>query len=124
MNKELKGIFIIIGNSIGAGLLGMPIICNLTGFIPSIIIMLFTALYMNITAKMIIQANFIYQLDNIIDLSEKVLGKKIKIISSIIFTLLFTTILSAYISKGGNLIQELILISTNLNQKTIKYFNY
>ena len=95
----------------------MPIICNLTGFIPSIIIMLFTALYMNITAKMIIQANFIYQLDNIIDLSEKVLGKKIKIISSIIFTLLFTTILSAYISKGGNLIQELILISTNLNIK-------
>ena len=118
MTKSINGIFIIISNSIGAGLLGMPIICSITGFIPSVILMLLIAIYMNMMARSIIKTSIIYKSNNILHLSEKTIGKSFKIIGLIIYILLFTSILSAYISKSEDLIQEILNLFTNINIKS------
>ena len=119
---NVNGIFIIIANSIGAGLFGIPITCHLAGFLPSVIIMLVIALYMNITAKLIIKINFIYKSNDIIDVSNKNLGNTVKIINICVFILLFSAILAAYLSKSADLSKMMLdqLISFNIN----KYFYY
>ncbi len=113
MKKIFTGILIIVSSSIGAGILGMPITCSLAGFIPSVIIMLLTVLYMNILAKIIIKLFFVTNSTDLTNIFEKILSKKFSKIGDIIYCFLFISINSAYISKSTELIQ---IIAENITK--------
>ncbi|HFL8824235.1 MAG TPA: aromatic amino acid transport family protein [Candidatus Azoamicus sp. OHIO1] len=121
MKNISNGILIVAGNCIGAGMLGMPVVCGISGFIPSTIIMIIVLLYMNIISKIILKANFLFKADNIVILAEKQLGIFGKTITAILFILLFQSLLIAYISKSGELVQGIIKNITKI-EYDIKYY--
>jgi tyrosine-specific transport protein len=108
MFKNLDGIFIVISSCIGAGILGMPVVCNLIGIFPSIILMFLIALYMLYLAKIIVKLSFYTKTYDLFLSIDKILGKNFKLLSFVIFIFLFLLILSAYISKCGDLLHNLL----------------
>lgn len=117
MKSNINGILIIIGSSIGAGVLGMPITCSLVGLIPSLIIMLIVALYMNETAKIITRLLIKTQSDDLSVAFKKNLSTPNYTISLITYSFLFITIIAAYISKSSTLLKTIIdtTVYTNIN---------
>jgi tyrosine-specific transport protein len=117
MKSKINGILIIIGSSIGAGVLGMPITCSLVGLIPSLIIMLIVALYMNETAKIITRLLIKTQSDDLSVAFKKNLSTSNYKISLITYSFLFITIIAAYISKSSTLLKTIIdnAVYTNIN---------
>ncbi|HIH2762872.1 MAG TPA: aromatic amino acid transport family protein [Candidatus Azoamicus sp.] len=117
MKNNINGILLIIGSSIGAGALGMPIPCSLAGLIPSLIIMLLVALYMNETAKIIINLLIKTDSDDLSLALKKNLSSKNYKLSLITYSFLFITIIAAYIAKSSTLLKTLIdtTICVNIN---------
>lgn len=120
MKNSINGILIIIGSSIGAGALGMPITCSLAGLIPSLIIMLLVALYMSETAKLIINLLIKTNSDDLSIAFKKNLSSRNYKISLITYIFLFTTIIAAYIAKSSTLLKTMIdtTMYTNININT------
>ena len=117
MKNNINGILIIIGSSIGAGVLGMPITCSLIGLIPSLILMLMIALYMNETAKIITRLLIKTQSEDLSIALKKNLSTSNYTISVITYSFLFITIIAAYISKSSTLLKTIIDTTsyTNIN---------
>ena len=119
---NLTGVFVIVANSIGAGLFGIPITSCLAGFFPSMVVMLFIALYMSLTASLIIKISFAYNLSDIINITKYAVNKYFYALSVFIFFILFSSILSAYLSKCADLSKIIFdsIIKFDIN-KTIYY---
>ncbi|WP_176604901.1 aromatic amino acid transport family protein [Candidatus Azoamicus ciliaticola] len=117
MKNNINGILIIIGSSIGAGVLGMPITCSLVGLIPSVILMLIIALYMSETAKIITRLLIKTQSEDLSVAFKKNLSTSNYTISLITYGFLFITIIAAYISKSSTLLKTIIDTTayTNIN---------
>lgn len=117
MKNNINGILLIIGSSIGAGALGMPITCSLAGLIPSLIIMLIVALYLNETAKIIINLLIKTNSDDLSLALKKNLSSKNYKLSLITYSFLFITIIAAYIAKSSTLLKTILdtTISVNIN---------
>jgi len=115
MKKKINGVLIIIGSSIGAGALGMPITCTLAGLLPSLITMLLVALYMKEIAKIIINLLILTKSDDLSIALKKNLSKKDYNLSLLAYSFLFTTITAAYISKSGTLLKIILDTTININ---------
>ena len=79
MKKEgsiLGGVLLIAGCCIGAGMLALPVVTGIGGFIPSIILMVFIWLFMATTGMLLLEANLALGVNlSLISLAEKTLGK-------------------------------------------------
>ncbi len=92
--------FLIVGTSIGAGILGLPLETGLAGFSPSLISLITVWALMTLTGWI-----FIYKLnystknfDNFASLYEEELGTWAKVINTIAYFLTFYGLLVAYLS--------------------------
>ena len=71
----LGGILLIAGSCIGAGMLALPVVTGVGGFVPSIAIFLFTWLFMSTTGLLLLEANLTLGYDlSLISLAQKTLG--------------------------------------------------
>lgn len=95
----------------------MPITCSLAGLIPSLIIMLIVALYLNETAKIIINLLIKTNSDDLSLALKKNLSSKNYKLSLITYSFLFITIIAAYIAKSSTLLKTILdtTISVNIN---------
>lgn len=116
MKNIINGVLIIIGSSIGAGILGMPITSSLAGFIPSAIIMIAVAIYMAEISKIIIILFNETKINDLTIIFKEKISKNYYILGVLIYTFLFLSIMAAYISKSGDLLQ---LIVNNLTKLKI-----
>lgn len=96
--KVFGGMFLIAGCCIGAGMLGLPVILGICGFIPSLILLCITWIYMTFTGLLLIEINGWFNSQvNIISMVNRGLGSVAKFISLILYLLLFYSLLVAYI---------------------------
>jgi tyrosine-specific transport protein len=115
MKRKLNGFsivavsFLITGQLVGAGILGIPVIAGITGFFPALIIMtvlcmsmLFTALVLGKEASDKADDYFSFP-----SLYEEYLGKIVKWIAIGINMLLLYGLLTAYIAGGTSIISSL-----------------
>lgn len=105
----LGGILLISGSSIGAGMLGLPLVTGVAGFYPSIALFIFCWAFMTSTGYLFLEVNLSFGEDvHIVTIADKTLGKWGKIIAWIVYLFLFYCLLTAYVSATGIFITNLI----------------
>lgn len=102
-NHLLGGILLVAGTSIGVGMLALPVVTALGGFIPSLIIYLISWIFMVGIALLIVEACLWLPKDaNLISISQKLLGTKGAVACWILYLFLFYCIMIAHMAIGGN----------------------
>jgi tyrosine-specific transport protein len=105
----LGGILLITGSCVGAGMLGLPIITGLSGFIPSLSMFLLVWLFMLVTGFLLVEANgWFSKKVNFISIVSHTLGKKGKVLCLVTCLFLFYSLLVAYIAGSGSLFSSLM----------------
>lgn len=101
------GVLLIAGCCIGAGMLGLPVFSALAGFIPSVLLFLFSWLFMLATGLLLLEATLYFKDDvNIITMAGRTIGPLGKIVGWAGFLFLFYALMVAYISGTGELVVD------------------
>lgn len=107
--KTINATFLIVGTSIGAGMLGLPVETGRGGFFPSLLFLVVNWLIMTGTALLLVELLAKYKGNvNFITLSEKILGASFKMITFVIYIALFVSLTLAYAKGGGIFISDLL----------------
>lgn len=99
----IGGTLIIGGSCVGAGMLGLPIVTGLSGFYPSLVMLLISWAFMTTTALLVLEVNNWFSKDvNIISMVGLSLGKWGQRLSWILYLFLFYSLLVAYQAGIGS----------------------
>lgn len=108
-SKLIGGILLIVGTSIGGGMLALPVSTAEVGFSNSIFFLIFCWLIMTAGALLILEVNLRLPAgSNMISMAKSTLGLPGQIIAWITSLLLLYTLLSAYISGGSDVFNSLL----------------
>ena len=109
--KFIGGIFLIVGTSIGGGMLALPIATASSGFINTSLFLVFCWAAMLLGALFMLEVNlWLPKGANLISMADKTLGLPGKVITWLSYLLLLYTLLSAYIAGGSDVFQSLLLL--------------
>ena len=109
MLKFIGGTLLIVGTSIGAGILALPVASAQSGFVASSIMLFFCWLIMTTSALMILEVNLWFPEDsNMISMAKHTLGKPGQVIAWIAYVMLLYGLLCAYISGGTDVFNSLL----------------
>ncbi|MFA6914874.1 MAG: aromatic amino acid transport family protein [Parachlamydiales bacterium] len=105
----LSGILIVSGTCIGAGMLALPVITGMAGFLPAIVISTLCWLFMLCTGMLFLEATlWLEDGANVMTLTGHFLGKLGKIAGGASFIFLYYCLLISYFSAGSGLCRSLI----------------
>jgi tyrosine-specific transport protein len=108
-SKLIGGILLVVGTSIGGGMLALPIAGAGGGFLYSSLLLLFCWMAMTFAAFLILEVNlWLPQNSNMISMAKKTLGVGGAIIAWITYLLLLYSLLSAYIAGGSDILHGLL----------------
>lgn len=106
--RNLGAILLIIGTSIGGGMLALPIATATMGFIPAIFYLFITWLMMALGALLILEVNaWLPETSNLISMAGKTIGKLGQGLAWITYLFLLYSLLSAYIAGGQDVVSTL-----------------
>ncbi len=109
MGKTIGGILLVVGISIGAGILALPVATAQSGFISSTILFFVCWSLMAYCALLILEVNlWLPENSNMISMAKKTLGKPGQLIAWISYLLLLYSLLAAYIAGGGDVLHHLL----------------
>jgi tyrosine-specific transport protein len=109
-SKLLGGILLIVGTSIGAGMLALPLTTASLGFFGSVALLLACWAVMTYAAFLVLEVNlWMPQNSNLITMAKTTLGRPGLIVAWISTVALLYSILCAYISGGSDLMHHLIV---------------
>lgn len=119
MTKKAGSVFggtlLIIGSCIGAGMLGLPILTGIPGFLPSTVMLIIAWLFMLTTALLMVEIiGWFKKPVNLISMVEHTLGPVGKVLCWLLYLFLFYAILVAYISASGNHVNLIAKQSFNI----------
>ncbi|CAM4481112.1 MAG: Tyrosine-specific transport protein [Legionella sp.] len=108
-SKLIGGILLIVGTSIGGGMLALPVSTAEVGFTNSIFFLFFCWLVMTAGALLVLEVNLRLPAgSNMISMAKSTLGLPGQIIAWITYLFLLYTLLSAYISGGSDVFNNLL----------------
>ena len=112
MNRELIiGILLVAGTCIGGGMLALPVLTSLGGFIPSMVIFFLCWLFMAGTGLLFLEVCHWMDGDtNIVSMAGKTLGRKGKVFAWLLYLFMFYCLTLAYIVGCGNLVTQILPI--------------
>jgi tyrosine-specific transport protein len=109
MTKFIGGLLLIIGTSIGAGILALPVTTAQSGFISSTLLLFFCWAIMSLSALMILEVNLWFPQDsNMISMAKHTLGLPGEVLAWISYLLLLYALLCAYIAGGADVFGALL----------------
>jgi tyrosine-specific transport protein len=107
--KVIGGILMILGTSIGAGMLALPVASASAGFASSAVLLILCWLGMTIGAFLILEVILWLPEDtNLISMVKLTLGKPGQIIAWLSYLMLLYTLLCAYISGNSDVLQSIL----------------
>ncbi len=110
MNNQgslLGGTLLIAGTTIGGGMLALPVLTSLGGYLPSLVIYLLCWLFMAGTGLLFLEISLWMHKDaNIISMAETTLGKYGKAFAWMLYIFLFYCLIVAYIAGCGKYILD------------------
>lgn len=113
--KLLGSVLLIVGTSIGAGMLALPIVAAQLGFVGSVCMLIACWLLMTVSAFLLLEANLWMPLNsNLISMAKATIGPVGQLIAWVTYLLLLYSLLCAYIAGGSDLFHNLLL-AVNLN---------
>lgn len=108
-SKFIGGILLIVGTSIGGGMLALPVSTAEVGFTNSIFFLVMCWLVMTVGALLILEVNLRLPAgSNMVSMAKSTLGMPGQIIAWITYLLLLYTLLAAYISGGSDVMSGLL----------------
>lgn len=116
MNKDrllpgsvIGGMLLVAGSCIGAGMLALPILTGLSGFFPSLSMMLLSWGFMTFTGLLLVEVSgWFYGPTNLISMASQSLGMIGRWISWVTYLFLFYSLLVAYVAASGSIFSALI----------------
>lgn len=110
MNSKLVGgILLVIGSTIGAGILALPVATAELGFWGSLVLLTSAWFIMTICAFLILEVNLWLPVGtNLISMAGATLGKAGQSITWVVYLILLYSIICAYIAGGGDLFHYLL----------------
>ncbi len=106
--KTLNSALLVVGTSIGAGMLGLPVETGRGGLFFSIALLLINWAIMTFTALLLVELLVRFKKRvNFISLSDKILGPSFKIVTFAVYIGLFLSLTLAYTKGGGIFITDL-----------------
>ncbi len=110
MNFKLLGsILLIVGTTVGAGMLALPIATANTGFLGSLILLFGSWFVMTAGAFLLLEVNlWLPQNTNLISMARTTIGPVGQIISWVVYLLLLYSLLCAYMAGGSDLFDHLL----------------
>ncbi len=105
---RLLGITLLMaGSCIGAGMLALPVVTGLAGFVPAVVIFLIGWLFMTTTALLLLEVNvWLGSHVSIVSMAGRTLGKIGQAAAWILFCYLFYLLLIAYAAGSGALVAD------------------
>lgn len=108
-SRFIGGILLIVGTSIGAGMLALPVANAAAGFWSSTLFLFLCWAAMTAGAFYILEANlYLPPGKHMVSMASETLGKKGLLIAWLSYLLLMYSLLSAYISGGADVMQALL----------------
>lgn len=105
----LGGILLIAGSCIGAGMLALPVITGIAGFVPSMVMLVLAWLFMTSTSFLLLEANLSLGHNlSLVSIAEKTLGKTGKLLCWLLFIFLFYSLSIAYIAASGSILESIV----------------
>ena len=112
----ISSILLISGCCVGAGMLGLPVVSAMAGFMPSIVATLIAYLFAVITGLLLVEASLWFNHKvHLISLAEQMLGRIGKTVVWTFFLFLFYCLFVAYLSGGGELFSAFFSACFNMN---------
>lgn len=99
----IAAMFLIAGTCIGGGMLALPVVTGISGFLPSIVVMALVCLAMTLSGLLLLEANLWMKNEDahVITMSSVLLGPVGKIISWCIYLFISYASIVAYAAAGG-----------------------
>ena len=108
-SKFIGGILLIVGTSIGGGMLALPVSTAQVGFTNSIFFLILCWLIMTVGALLILEVNLrLPPGSNMVSMAKSTLGLPGQVIAWITYLLLLYTLLAGYISGGSDVFNGLL----------------
>jgi tyrosine-specific transport protein len=114
-NRQLGSILLIAGCSIGAGMLGIPVVTGAAGFIPSALLFFLAWAFMALSGLVLGELVLSYRETNVnlLTMAKDCLGETGRLVTSLLFVSLFYALMIAYILAAGMLISHFVPISAS-----------
>lgn len=110
-SKLIGGVLLIVGTSIGGGMLALPMATAAGGFLHSTLLFLAAWLVTVLAAFYILEVNLWLPAGaNLVSMAKATLGKGGQVITWLSYLLLLYSLLSAYTAGGADLVQGLFLL--------------
>lgn len=110
-NKVLGGILLIVGTSIGGGMLALPVATTGGGFIGSSLLLLACWLVMTLSAFLILEVNlWLPATSNMVSMAGATLGPVGQVGTWLTYLILHYCLLSAYIAGGTDVLHDLLAL--------------
>lgn len=117
----LSAIFLVAGTCVGGGMLALPVATGVSGFFPSIAIMLICWLAMTVTALLLIEVSlWMEEGVHLISMTARILGAPGKIVSWFLYLFICYASLIAYTAGGG--VQVALAINDYFNIPMLKEY--
>ncbi len=115
-SKILSGSLLIAGTTIGAGMLGIPLLTAQAGLYPALLITTLVWLFMLATGLLIVEAAlWMPPGSNILSMTGRLLGNKGRYIAGGLFLFLYYCLMIAYVAGGAPLFTSFIHAMTGLS---------
>ncbi|NBO24045.1 MAG: hypothetical protein EBU93_02245 [Chlamydiae bacterium] len=108
-SKVLSGSLLIAGTTIGAGMLGIPILTAQAGFYPGLLITTLVWLFMVLTGVLLLEVTlWMKERASFLSIAERFLGKPGKVITGFLFVFLYFSLMIAYFAAGAPLLGDFL----------------
>ncbi len=119
--KVLGGMLLLTGSCIGAGMLALPILTGIAGFVPSLLSFFLAWGFMTFTAFLVLEVTYWFKGSaNFVSMTEKSLGPWGRNVSAILYLFLFYALLVSYISASGLIFSQ--IFPSVFAEKTLSFF--
>lgn len=109
MIRLFGAILLIAGSCIGAGMLALPVVTGLAGFVPSVVVFIACWLFMMTTGLLLLEVNlWLGEEISIVSMAHRTLGKWGGATAWVTFLFLFYCLLVAYASASGTLVSDFL----------------
>jgi tyrosine-specific transport protein len=113
---------LVAGTSIGAGMLGLPVITGPVGFFPSLVVLFLCWAFMAATGFLFAElAVWMKGEVNILTMAKKTLGEKGRWFAWVLYLFLFYSLLVAYLVGGSGLLADLLPIKASVTSMVVLF---
>lgn len=107
--STLSGILLLAGTCIGAGMLALPVVTGVAGFIPSLFVSIICWLVMLCTGLLFLEATlWMEEESNLLSMANRFLGPLGKVIGGLAFLFLYYCLEVSYMAGGAPILNSLL----------------